>query len=96
MWSGPMWLRIKTSEWLTAVNTVTNGWVLYKVGLEEPCPAELVVLLKPKLFLISLNPLKPKLVQTIFKKSARTSKRTLYVTITTINLLSLFQEVIPV
>jgi hypothetical protein len=42
------------------------------------------------------NHLKPKLVQVIFKNSVRTSKRTPHFTITTINLLTLFKEIIPV
>jgi hypothetical protein len=43
-----------------------------------------------------LNPLKPTLVQIIFKHSGRTSKRTPHFTITTINLLTLFKEITPV
>jgi hypothetical protein len=39
---------------------------------------------------------KPKLVQIIFKKSVRTSKRTPHFTITKINGLMLFKEIIAV
>jgi hypothetical protein len=40
------------------------------------------------------NPLKPKLVYILFKNSVRTSKRTPYFTITKINWLTLFKDVI--
>jgi hypothetical protein len=42
----------------------------------------------------TINPLKPKLIQIIFKNSVRTSKRTQSVTITNTNLLKLFKEII--
>jgi hypothetical protein len=42
------------------------------------------------------NPLKPKLVYIIFKNSVRTSKRTPHFTITKINWLMLFKEIIVV
>jgi hypothetical protein len=41
-----------------------------------------------------INPLKPKLVFVIFKNIVRTSKRTPHFTITKINLLMLFNEII--
>jgi hypothetical protein len=41
-------------------------------------------------------PLKPKLVYILFKDSVRTSKRTPYFTITKINLLTMFKEIIAV
>jgi hypothetical protein len=44
----------------------------------------------------TLFPLKPKLVQVIFKNPVRTSKRTLHFTITKINWLTLFKEIIAV
>jgi hypothetical protein len=44
---------------------------------------------------ITINPLKPKLVKTVFKNSVRTSKRTPHFTITKINWLTLFKEIIP-
>jgi hypothetical protein len=44
----------------------------------------------------SFNPLKPKLLLTTFKNSVRTSKRTPHFTITNINWLILFSEMIPV
>jgi hypothetical protein len=40
---------------------------------------------------LSINPLKPKLVRILFKYSVRTSKRTLHFTITKINWLTLFK-----
>jgi hypothetical protein len=43
---------------------------------------------------ISVKPLKPKLVEIIFKNSVRTSKRTPHFTITKIKLLTLFKEII--
>jgi hypothetical protein len=43
-----------------------------------------------------LNPFKPKRVQIIFKNSVCTSKKTQHFTITQINLLMLFKEIIPV
>jgi hypothetical protein len=43
-----------------------------------------------------LNLLKPKLVQILFKDSVRTSKRTPHFTITKINCLKLFKEIIAV
>jgi hypothetical protein len=43
-----------------------------------------------------IDPLKPTHVRIIFKNSARTSKRTQLVTITNINLLTLFKEIIAV
>jgi hypothetical protein len=43
-----------------------------------------------------LNPLKPKLVLMLFKNSVRTSKRTPHFTITKINWLTLFKEIIAV
>jgi hypothetical protein len=46
--------------------------------------------------IIILNPFKTKLVQIIFKNSAHTSKRTPHFTITKINLLTLFKEIIAV
>jgi hypothetical protein len=45
---------------------------------------------------ISMNPLKPKLVQIIFKNSARTSRRTQHFTIRKINWLMIFKEIIAV
>jgi hypothetical protein len=42
------------------------------------------------------NPLKPKLVYIIFKNSVRTAKKTQLFTITKINWLTLFKEIIPV
>jgi hypothetical protein len=42
------------------------------------------------------NPLKPKLVKIIFKNSVRTAKKTLHFTITNINWLTLFKEIIVV
>jgi hypothetical protein len=42
-----------------------------------------------------LNPMKPKHVLMIFKNSVRTSKRTPHFTITKINWLMLFKEIIP-
>jgi hypothetical protein len=49
-------------------------------------------------FLISdlINALKPKLVYIVFKNSVRTSKRTPHFTITAINLLTLFKEIIHI
>jgi hypothetical protein len=41
-----------------------------------------------------INPLKPELVWTVYKNSVRTSKRTPYFTITKINWLMLFKEII--
>jgi hypothetical protein len=41
-----------------------------------------------------INPLKLKLVQIIFKNSVRTAKKTLHFTITKINWLTLFKEII--
>jgi hypothetical protein len=43
-----------------------------------------------------LNPLKPKLIQMIFKNSVRTTKKTQHFTITKINWLTLFREIIAV
>jgi hypothetical protein len=43
-----------------------------------------------------INPLKPKLVCILFKNSVRTSKRTPHLTITNINWLMLFKEIIAV
>jgi hypothetical protein len=40
------------------------------------------------------NPLKPKLVEIIFKNSVRTAKKTQLFTITKINWLKLFKEII--
>jgi hypothetical protein len=40
--------------------------------------------------------MKPKLVSMLFKNSVRTSKRTLHFTITNINWLTLFEEIIAV
>jgi hypothetical protein len=45
---------------------------------------------------VLLNPLKPQLVQIIFKKSVRTAKKTPHFTITKINWLTLFEEIIAV
>jgi hypothetical protein len=42
------------------------------------------------------NPLKPKLVEIIFKNSVRTAKKTQLFTITKINWLTLFKEIITV
>jgi hypothetical protein len=42
------------------------------------------------------NPLKPKLVQIIFKNSVRTAKKTQLFTITKIKFLTLFDEIIAV
>jgi hypothetical protein len=44
----------------------------------------------------TINPLKPKLVQIIFKNSVRTAKKTPHFTITKINWLMLFKEIIAV
>jgi hypothetical protein len=43
-----------------------------------------------------VNPLKPKLVHIILKKSARTSKKTLQFTITMLNWLMPLKEMVPV
>jgi hypothetical protein len=43
-----------------------------------------------------MNPLKPKFAKIIFKSSVRTSKKTPHFTITKINLLTLFKEIIAV
>jgi hypothetical protein len=43
-----------------------------------------------------LNPLKPKIVKIIFKNSVCTSKKTQHFTITKINWLMLFEEIMPV
>jgi hypothetical protein len=43
-----------------------------------------------------LNPLKPKLVEIIFKNSVRTAKKTLHFTITKISWLTLFKEIIAI
>jgi hypothetical protein len=43
-----------------------------------------------------INPLEPKLVYIIFKTSVCTSKRTPHLTITNVNLLTLFKEIIYV
>jgi hypothetical protein len=53
---------------------------------------------QPKFCLLcdSFSPLKPKLVFITFKNSVRTSKRTPYFTITKINWLMLFKEIIHV
>jgi hypothetical protein len=48
------------------------------------------------LYGLSVNPLKPELVQITFKNSVRTSKRTPNFTITKINRLMLFKEMIAV
>jgi hypothetical protein len=47
-------------------------------------------------FTASINPLKPKLVYILFKNPVRTSKRTPHLTITKINWLTLFKEIIAV
>jgi hypothetical protein len=44
----------------------------------------------------TFNPLKPKLVQIIFKNAVRTAKKTLHFTIKKINWLTLFKEIIAV
>jgi hypothetical protein len=43
-----------------------------------------------------MNPLKPKLVKIIYKNSVRTAKKTQHFTITKINWLTLFKEIIAV
>jgi hypothetical protein len=43
-----------------------------------------------------INALKPKLVQIAYKNSVRTAKKTQHFTITKINRLTLFKEIIPV
>jgi hypothetical protein len=45
---------------------------------------------------MSINPLKSKFVQIIFKNSVRTAKKTQHFTITKINWLTLFLEIIAV
>jgi hypothetical protein len=44
----------------------------------------------------SIKPLKPKLIKIIFKELSRTSKKTQHFTITKINWLKLFKEIIAV
>jgi hypothetical protein len=44
----------------------------------------------------NFNPLKPKLVKIIFNNSVRTAKKTQHFTITNINWLTLFKEIIAV
>jgi hypothetical protein len=44
----------------------------------------------------ALNPLKPKLVEIIFKDSVRTAKKTPHFAVTKINRLTLFKEIIGV
>jgi hypothetical protein len=46
--------------------------------------------------LLVINPLKPKLVEIVFKNLVRTSKRTPHFTITKINWLTLFKKMIAV
>jgi hypothetical protein len=43
-----------------------------------------------------INPLKPKIIRVVFKNSVRTSKRPPHFTITKINWLTLFKEIIAV
>jgi hypothetical protein len=43
-----------------------------------------------------MNPLKPELVQMILKDSVRTTKKTQHFTITKINLLNLFKEMVDI
>jgi hypothetical protein len=45
---------------------------------------------------VHINPLKPKLVKIVFKDSVRTAKKTPHLTVTKINWLTLFKEVIAV
>jgi hypothetical protein len=45
---------------------------------------------------ISFNPLKPKLVQMLFKNSVHTSERTPHFTITKISWIMLFREIITI
>jgi hypothetical protein len=52
--------------------------------------------LKEQYFTLLFNPLKPKLVQIIFKNSVRTAKKTQLFTIKKINWLTLFKEIITV
>jgi hypothetical protein len=52
--------------------------------------------LQGNLSICTFNPLKPKLVQIIFKNSVRTAKKTPHFTITKINWLALFKEIIRV
>jgi hypothetical protein len=44
----------------------------------------------------TLNPLKPKLAETVLKTSVRTAKKTQHLTVTKINWLTLFKEIIAV
>jgi hypothetical protein len=57
---------------------------------------EVSVQLCPKMKDVTVFPLKPKLMQIIFKNSVRTSKRTPHFTITKINWLMLLKEIILV
>jgi hypothetical protein len=52
--------------------------------------------LLPNSYLLTINPLKPKLVEIIFKNSVRTAMKTPHFTITEINWLTLFKEIIAV
>jgi hypothetical protein len=58
--------------------------------------SEILYSIKGREILEIFNPLKPKLVQIIFKDSVRTSKRTQQFTITRISFLTLFKEIIAV
>jgi hypothetical protein len=54
------------------------------------------VMFKSKIMKPLFNHLKPKLVQVIFKCSVRTAKKTPHFTVTKINRLTLFKEIIAV
>jgi hypothetical protein len=52
--------------------------------------------LKIELKRLTIDPLRPKLVKIIFKNSVRTAKKTPHFTVTKINRLTLFKEIIAV
>jgi hypothetical protein len=78
-----------------------SGWSLVDPGTSQAPPLSLWPVscrrhLQVQPIYDFINPLKPKLVQIIFKDSVRTVKKTHLFTITKINCLMLFTEIIAV
>jgi hypothetical protein len=59
----------------------STQWIFIKFGIQ---------------LVVYFNPLKSKLVKIVFKNSVRTAKKTQHFTITKINWLTLFKEIITV
>jgi hypothetical protein len=82
---------------MCAVNTIFfSVLILSLTNLLNLAVNSLTIPNAQKISISKVNPLKPRLVQILFKNSVRTAKKTRHFTVTKINRLTLFKEIIAV